>query len=181
MPMTCKPDLERRSTAGVTASGRKLSGYIARFDSEARIGTFTETIKPGAFRASITSGRDILALADHDEARVLGRTKSGTLELREDGDGLAFTLSLPDTQAGRDIAALAERGDLGGCSFGFTVPKGGDAWDGDRRELRSVELHEVSIVQAHPAYDGTEVALRNKPRTPQMFILNPRKAWLETV
>ena len=51
----------------------------------------------------------------------------------------------------------------------------------DRRELRSVELHEVSIVQAHPAYDGTEVALRNRPRTVQMFILNPRKAWLETV
>lgn len=182
MPTACKPELERRSTAGVTASGRKLSGYIARFDTEARIGIFTETIKPGAFRASITSGRDILALADHDEARVLGRTKSGTLELHEDGDGLAFTLSLPDTQAGRDIAALAERGDLGGCSFGFTVPKGGDAWDGDHRELRSVDLHEVSIVQAHPAYDGTDVALRNKPKQYQFFVLgDTRRAWLETV
>ena len=179
--MSRASDIERRASAGVTAAGRKLTGYIARFDTEARIGSFTETIKPGAFRASITSGRDILALADHDEARVLGRTKSGTLELREDGEGLAFALSLPDTQAGRDIAALAERGDLGGCSFGFTVPKGGDAWDGDRRELRSVELHEESIVQAHPAYDGTEVALRNRPREMQMFILNPRRAWLETV
>ena len=108
MPMTCKPDLERRSTAGVTANGRKLSGYIARFDSEARIGTFTETIKPGAFRASITSGRDILALADHDESRVLGRTKSGTLELREDGDGLAFvhaggTVEQRELQAGQTL------------------------------------------------------------------------------
>lgn len=177
MPMTCKPDLERRSTAGVTASGRKLSGYIARFDSEARIGTFTETIKPGAFRASITSGRDILALADHDTSRVLGRTKSGTLELREDEAGLAFTLQLPDTQAGRDLAALAERGDLGGCSFGFTVPSGGDAWNGDHRELRSVELHEVSIVQSWPAYPDTTVALRS--RQGAHLKCDPRFRWLE--
>jgi HK97 family phage prohead protease len=176
--MSRPSDVERRASAGVTASGRKLTGYIARFDTEARIGSFTETIKPGAFRASLDSGRDILALADHDESRVLGRTKSRTLELREDGEGLAFELALPDTQAGRDIAALAERGDLGGCSFGFTVPKGGDAWDRDHRELRNVELHEVSIVQARPAYEGTEVALRRRPLV--MFTLDMRKAWLET-
>lgn len=174
------PNVERRASAGVKASGRKLTGYIARFDTEARIGTFTETIKPGAFRASLASGRDVLALADHDEARVLGRTKSGTLELREDAEGLAFTLAMPDTQAGRDLVALAERGDLGGCSFGFTVPKDGDHWNGDHRELRSVELHEVSIVQSHPAYAGTEVALRSKPKNYRVYFIDPRRAWLET-
>ena len=170
-------DIERRASAGVTASGRKLTGYIARFDTEARIGSFTETIKPGAFRASIASGCDILALADHDAGKVLGRTRSGTLELREDNDGLAFALKLPDTQAGRDLAALAERGDLGGCSFGFTVPKGGDHWTGDRRELRAVELHEVSIVQSWPAYEGTEVALRSRPNAG--LRADPRFRWLE--
>ena len=137
-------DIERRASAGVTASGRKLTGYVARFDTEARIGTFTETIKPGAFRASIASGRDILALSDHDASKVLGRTKSGTLQLDEDVHGLRFSLQVPDTTAGRDLIALAERGDLGGCSFGFSVPKGGDAWNGDHRELRAIELHEVS-------------------------------------
>ena len=170
-------DVERRASAGVTASGRKLTGYIARFNTEARIGSFTETIKPGAFRASLAPGRDILALADHDPSRVLGRTRSGTLELREDSDGLAFALTLPDTQAGRDLAALAERGDLGGCSFGFTVPKGGDHWTGDRRELRAVELHEVSIVQSWPAYEGTEVALRSRPNAG--LRADPRFRWLE--
>lgn len=178
--MTCKADnLERRASAGVTASGRKLTGYVARFDTEARIGQFTETIKPGAFRASLASGRDILALADHDAGKVLGRTRSGTLQLSEDANGLQFTLQMPDTQTGRDLIALAERGDLGGCSFGFTVPKDGDHWDGDRRELRSVELHEVSIVQSWPAYEGTEIALRHRPLV--MFTLDTRKAWLETV
>ena len=175
--MLSSNDIERRAATGVTASGRKLTGYIARFNSEARIGSFRETIKPGAFRASLASGRDILALVDHDPKSVLGRTKSGTLELREESEGLAFALSLPDTQAGRDLIALAERGDLGGCSFGFTVPKDGDAWNGDHRELRSVELHEVSIVQSWPAYANTEVNLRNRQPDGQLSIL---KYWLET-
>ncbi len=176
--MSRTSDLERRASAGVTASGRKLSGYIARFDTEARIGSFVETIKPGAFRASLDSGRDILALADHDPKAVLGRTKSGSLQLDEDVHGLRFELQVPDTTAGRDMIALAERGDLGGCSFGFTVPKGGDHWSGDHRELRSVELHEVSIVQSWPAYANTEVSLRHRPIV--MMMLDTRRAWLET-
>ena len=169
--------IERRAALDVKASGRKLVGYVARFDSEARIGSFTEVIRRGAFRASLDSGKDILALADHDPKAVLGRTRSGTLELREDAEGLAFTLTLPDTQAGRDLVALAERGDLGGCSFGFTVQPNGEHWDGSRRELRSVELHEVSIVQSWPAYANTEVALRNRQPEGQMTL---QRRFLET-
>ena len=56
--------------------------------------------------------------------------------------------------------ALAERGDLGGASFGFTVPRGGDTWQGERRTLRTVSLKEISVVQAWPAYPDTELALR---------------------
>lgn len=172
-----QPRKEIREAAELRASGRRLVGYVARFDTEARIGTFTETIKPGAFRASLASGIDILALADHDPKAVLGRTRSGTLQLREDENGLAFELQVPDTQTGRDLLALAERGDLGGCSFGFTVPDGGDAWSGDRRELRAVELHEVSIVQSWPAYQQTTVEARHRHCTDR----DPRIAWLETV
>lgn len=169
---------EKRATAGVSVNGRKLTGYIAKFNSPARIGEFNEVIRRGAFAASLASGADILALADHDYSRVLGRTKSGTLELREDDTGLAFTLELPDTQAGRDLAALAQRGDLGGCSFAFTVPKDGDYWDGNTRELRNVTLDEVSIVQSRPAYGATEVHLRSLQPQAQRC---PRAAWLDTV
>lgn len=169
---------EKRAAAGVTASGRKLTGYIAKYDNPTRIGGFSEVIRRGAFTAALASGRDILALADHDAARVLGRTRSGTLELREDNDGLAFTLQLPETQAGRDLVALAERGDLGGCSFAFTVPDGGDRWSGDTRELRSVDLQEVSIVQSWPAYPDTEVHLRSLQPHSQLAVL---RLWLDTV
>ncbi|WP_285295231.1 HK97 family phage prohead protease [Aureimonas altamirensis] len=152
--------IEKRAAHDVRAEGRKLVGYAAVFGQEARISDFVETIARGAFAASLRSQADILALADHDPKRVLARTKSGTLRLSEDDRGLKFEIDVPDTSTGRDILALASRGDLGGMSFGFSVPDGGDEWRGSNRELRSVVLHEVSVVQAYPAYAGTSVSAR---------------------
>ena len=107
---------------------------------------------------------------------MLGRTSSGTLALHEDSHGLAFSLRLPDTQHGRDLAALAARGDLGGMSFGFVATD--EEWHGNTRELREVELHEVSVVQSWPAYPQTTVSLRNRP--PQMLVYNlAARDWLE--
>ncbi|WP_374389323.1 HK97 family phage prohead protease [Sandaracinobacter sp.] len=153
---------ERRAALlEVRASGRRLSGYAATFGAEARIGRVRETIAPGAFAGAL--GGDVLALLDHDPGKVLGRTRSGTLRLFEDAKGLAFDLELPDTQAGADVLALATRGDLGGMSFGFTVPAGGEAWHGERRTLTRVQLHEISVVSAWPAYPDTSLALRAMP------------------
>lgn len=156
-----RAEIEKRAFADETrAKGRKLVGYAALFDTETRIGgAYVETIKAGAFSASLSTSPDILALVDHDPSRVLGRTKSGTLTLSEDQRGLAFEIELPDTQEGRDVLALADRGDLGGMSFGFTALD--DFRDNGRRELRSVELHEISVVAAWPAYDGTVIEARS--------------------
>ena len=172
------PDIERRgAAAGLTASGRTLSGYAATFNDPTAIGGFTERIAPGAFTRSLASGRDVLALLDHRADVLLGRTRSGSLKLSEDAKGLRFELKVPDTAAGRDVIALAERGDLGGMSFGFVATD--EAWDGDTRELRSVELHEVSIVQSWPAYQATEINLRSRPGERSFWDTN--RAWMETV
>ncbi len=144
----------------IRAKGRRLEGYAALFGTEARIGSFTETIRSGAFSRTLANGGDVLALVDHDPGRVLARTRSGTLRLSQDTRGLGFSLDLPDTMAGRDVLALAERGDLGGMSFGFQVPAGGDVWKGEARELVAVDLFEISVVQAFPAYDGTVINAR---------------------
>jgi HK97 family phage prohead protease len=168
--------LERRRAAELSvAPGRKLAGYAAVFGQETRVAGFVEVIRPGAFRASL-DGRDILALVDHDSTRLLARTKSGTLRLQEDAKGLRFELDVPDTGEGRDLLTLAERGDLGGMSFGFTVPKGGESWNGQNRELRAVTLHEISVVHSWPAYEGTSVEPRAK--TPR---LSAARRYLETV
>jgi Escherichia/Staphylococcus phage prohead protease len=103
---------------------------------------------------------DILALVDHDPHRVLARTRSGTLRLSQDARGLAFDLDVPDTQAGQDVLALAERNDLGGMSFGFSALD--EHLDGNQRELRAVDLFEISVVSAFPAYEGTVINARAK-------------------
>lgn len=154
---------ERRGFNNVEmrTKGRKLEGYAATFGGEARIGgNMIETIAPGAFGASLRSNQDVLALVDHDPARLLARTRSGTLRLSEDSRGLHFDLDLPDTQNGRDVLALAERNDLGGMSFGFIARD--ENIDGERRELRTVDLFEVSVVQSWPAYEGTLVQARSQ-------------------
>jgi phage head maturation protease len=46
-------------------------------------------------------------------------------------------------------------------SFAF-VPLD-EHWDGDKRELRSVDLKEISVVSAWPAYAATEVTARSIP------------------
>ena len=155
-------DLEKRfQTIELCAKGRRLEGYAALFGTEARIGGgMVETITPGAFKSTLEERDDILALVDHDPARVLARTRSGTLRLSEDTRGLSFDLDVPDTQAGRDVLALAERGDLGGMSFGFSARD--ESIDGNRRELRAVDLFEISVVAAFPAYDGTVINARAK-------------------
>lgn len=159
--MGAATSLEKRACpVEFRARGRRLEGYAATFSTEARIGAFTETIRAGAFAQSLRTKGDILALVDHDPGRVLARTKSGTLRLSEDAHGLAFDLDLPETTAGRDVLALAERGDIGGMSFGFTTKD--ESWNGDKRELRAVDLHEISVVLSWPAYDGTAIAARSR-------------------
>ena len=166
----------RAVSSEIRAKGQRLEGYAALFNVEARIdGRFTEWIAPGAFSSSLRAGSDILALVDHDPSRVLARTRSGTLRLHEDDLGLAFDLDVPDTQAGRDVLALAVRGDVGGMSFGFSAAD--DYRDGDRRELRQIDLAEISVVLAFPAYEGTTVDARSKiPADAVPYVCRTRSA-----
>ena len=144
--------LENRGTA------RRLVGYAARYGVVADIGPFRERIAPKAFAESIGEGGDILALLDHDPTRVLGRTRSKTLTLSDEEGGLAFDICVPETSAGRDALALAERGDLGGASIGFFVEE--EERDGDVRVVNRARLLEISVVSAWPAYAETSVEAR---------------------
>lgn len=175
--------LEVRSTGSLTSNGKTLTGHAAIFNSEADLGGFVEVIRNGAFRKSLEGGSNIRALYHHQGDALLGTTRGGTLQLREDGKGLAFTLALPDTTHGRDLAILVDRGDVAGCSFGFRVRDGGDRWEQRGaelvRELLDVELSEITLT-SDPAYADTTVALRSASR----WNVNPdhaaRRLWLET-
>jgi HK97 family phage prohead protease len=140
------------------SDGMHLEGYAAVFNSRSEnLGGFTETIQPGAFRSSLRSRNDIKLLWNHQSGAVLGSTRAGTLSLVEDDKGLRVSATLPNTTHGRDASELIRRGDVTAFSFGFSLPtRGGDSWsdDGTERVLKSVRLHEVSLV-AFPAYPGT--------------------------
>jgi HK97 family phage prohead protease len=138
------------------ADGMTFSGYAAVFDSPSEPLPFIERIQRGAFRKSLRSRNDVKFLYNHDSGEILGSTRAKTLNLYEDERGLRVEGTLPNTSRGRDVAELLRRGDLDSMSFGFSVPAGGDTWnsDGSERTLKSVRLHEVSLV-AFPAYQGT--------------------------
>lgn len=136
-----------------------LEGYAALFDSRsANLGGFVETIRPGAFRKTLEEKPDIRALWNHNSDYVLGRTKSGSLELEEDEIGLRVRIAMPDGSQTRYFHDTIRRGDVDGMSFGFRTIK--DSWDkpGDgstpTRELVEIELFEVSPT-AFPAYPET--------------------------
>jgi HK97 family phage prohead protease len=177
-------DLEFRAGLELrAAAGRRLEGLAMPYGSEADLGAFREVVRAGAFAGTVASGADVLALQDHDGGCLLGRVRSKTLMLTDTPRGLSFTLQLPDTQAGRDVAALAERNDLGGVSVGMRVID--QTWpESDRREIRAAELVEISIVSTFAAYPDTTVALRSRDASALVRrLLSPaaRRRFLETL
>lgn len=139
-----------------------IRGYAAVYNSESDLlyGFFREVIRPGAFDNSLKN--DIRALWNHNASYVLGRSTSGTLDIRSDAKGLYFEVIPPNTQWANDLCESIRRGDINQMSFGFETVK--DDWqsleDGtEMRELLEVNLHEVSVV-TFPAYQATSAGMR---------------------
>ena len=168
------PVAARATGTAPQAAGSTLTGYAAVFGTDSEVlsdgggGQFIERIAPGAFRAVLAD--DVRALVNHDSNLLLGRTKSGTLQLSEDAKGLHFTVTTPATQAGRDVVELVRRGDMTQCSFGFTI--GSERWevrsvDGKPVDVRTItqvkRLYDVSLV-VYPAYPATTVQARSKQK-----------------
>ena len=139
--------------------GKTLVGYAAVFDSPSEPLPWTEFVKRGAFSKTLNDGADVRLLIDH-EGIPLARTKSGTLALEEDDRGLRVEAELDPSNpdAARVISAM-RRGDMSQMSFAFRTIK--DSWSSDRssRELREVQLYDVSVV-TFPAYEQTVAELR---------------------
>ena len=161
-----KPVNEKRAIAYTSFECRQgeqpntLIGYAAVFDSPSEPMPWTEYVKRGAFQKTLNDGADVRLLIDHVGV-PLARTKSGTLTLREDDRGLRVEARLDpaNPDAARIISAL-ERGDLSQMSFAFRSIK--DSWSDDRkvRELREVQLFDVSVV-TFPAYADTIAEIRS--------------------
>lgn len=115
----------------------RFAGYAALFDRPDKGG---DVIRRGAFAGSLGEGKAVPLLWQHQAGAVIGRIE----HLSEDSRGLRVIAELGDGAEARRAAGLLSGGKIDGLSFGYRVRSA--AGSGPYRELREVELVEVSLV-----------------------------------
>jgi HK97 family phage prohead protease len=131
-----------------------IEGLIPYNSRSAPIRGMIETIDPGAFRKTLADKKNVFALFNHDDGKILGSTRAETLVLENTEDGLICRCELPATSWGNDAWEIISREDSNTMSFGFSPVKWRD--DGKERTLLEVNLHEVSFCVPFAAYSETD-------------------------
>ena len=153
---------ELKTRAEPDSQDMYIEGYFAVFNRQTELwpGAFEE-IAPMAFDGTL--GNDIRALINHDTTLVLGRNKSGTLELKADSHGLWGRVKVnPNDTDAVNVYERVKRGDVDQCSFGFNITSEETEWRDDgsvKWTITGIDLHEVSIC-TFPAYESTGVQAR---------------------
>lgn len=152
-----------------TAEGKEgfiIEGIAIVFDTPTvikdRNGSYTEIIKRGALDgADLTDSR---LLYNHDLSKVPLAKTPKTMSFTITDKGLEFRAELPSTAEAESVYESIKREDVNGCSFGFTVPKGGDSYDPktNTRTISKIDkLYEISVTP-YPAYPTTSVEARSE-------------------
>ena len=146
--------------------GPMISGYFNVYNSVYEIAPgISESFAPGAFSNAI--GGDIRALINHDSTLVIGRTTSGTLQLREDSHGLWGDIKInPKDQDAMNLHARAERGDVNQGSIKFSIVNEETDFRDDGSVhwiIKEAILREVSVC-TFPAYEATSIFARSAER-----------------
>lgn len=173
-----------RSTPVVSPDSRTVEGYAVVFNSQSEDLGFYETINPAAITEEVLKRSDVFCLFNHDQDKVLARSKYGTgsLQLQLDEQGLKYTFTAPNTDLGDELLEYLRRGDIDSSSFAFTVStdEGSEVWTTgtDGRQYREIlkidELHDVSPVW-NPAYTSTSVSQRTLDKLNQLREMQDEK------
>lgn len=153
-------ELNFRDTAG---GGFTFDGIASVTNTPYQVrdqwGDYAETIAPGAFTKTLKEKADVRLLINH-EGTPLARTKSGTLKLTAAPHLRAVAELDPANPKVQEIRSAMSRGDLDQMSIGFRVHK--QEWNSDytERNIREVELFDVSVV-TYPASPTTTASLRS--------------------
>lgn len=172
------------STPVVSLDSRTVEGYAVVFNSQSEDLGFYETINPAAITEEVLMRSDVFCLFNHDQDKVLARSKNGTgsLQLQLDERGLKYTFQAPNTDIGNSLLEYLRRGDIDSSSFAFTVStdEGSEVWTTgtDGRQYREIlkidELHDVSPVW-NPAYSSTSVSQRTLDKLNQLREMQDEK------
>jgi len=143
------------ATAGGDFTFEGVASVVDRpYEVNDAFGTFTETIRAGAFNKAIKdysrkAADDVFLYVNHRHSDVpMASRNAGTLKLSADPN-LRAVASLDPVRPDVIIARSAvQRGEMSQMSVGFTVNKGRDEWSPDytERQIHEVNLREVSIV-----------------------------------
>lgn len=157
----------------IEVSDRLVSGYAVVFDTWSNDLGFYEKILKGAITDETIKRSDVICKLNHDDQKVLARSKygEGSLILEVDDKGLKYTFEAPRTQYGDELLELLRRKDIQGSSFAFTIEEDEFSYqwpfdkEGDpvlcREVIKVDKLFDVSPVFS-PAYEQTSVANKRK-------------------
>jgi hypothetical protein len=120
------------------ADGWEFSGYASTFGN---VDVGGDVVLPGAFTASLKSRPKPKLFWQHDSHEPLGVVTA----LREDDRGLFGEWKISKTTRGQDAYQLLKDGAIDSMSIGY-IPTDSEFKDDGVRELKSVDLLEVSLV-----------------------------------
>jgi HK97 family phage prohead protease len=140
-----------------------FEGYAARFNSVTDLGYFTEEIMPGAFDSVMND--DVRGLFNHDPDVVLGRTKSGTMQIVVDERGAKYKIKYNSKDPDHvRVMEKVKRGDVSQSSFAFSIESENIVRKEDAKVHRQItklkRWYDVAPV-TYPAYSDTTVAARS--------------------
>lgn len=116
-----------------------ISGYGSVFGN---IDKGNDVVMPGAFKASIASGRKPKMLWNHDPSQPIGAWD----EMGEDENGLFIKGRVSRRGKAGEIADLIEMGGIEGLSIGYRTQEYEMDTEKDIRRLTKLDLWETSIV-----------------------------------
>ena len=115
-----------------------------------------EKLDRNVFHKTLGDKSNVFANYSHDQSKILGSTKSNTLELEDKEDGLYIRCKVPNTSWGNDTWEVISRGDVTTMSFEFIPYDWVDDQVEDTVTLRSAKLEAVAFCVAEPAYLETD-------------------------
>ena len=115
-----------------------------------------EKLDRNVFHKTLGDKSNVFANYSHDQSKILGSTKSNTLELEDKEDGLYIRCKVPNTSWGNDTWEVISRGDVTTMSFEFIPYDWVDDKIEDTVTLRSAKLEAVAFCVTEPAYLETD-------------------------
>lgn len=127
-----------------------FAGYASKFNG---VDSYGDTILPGAYAQTLSNRQRPIQMRWNHFGPVIGKWTKAV----EDDHGLYVEGELtPGHSVADDVYALMKHGAVNGLSIGFRIPPGGSAKDGKLRQLKRIDLVEISVVE-EPADLGARI------------------------